>query len=218
MLFESRSTRSQAGLSLLELSISLAIASAAVILALKKSVEELHDKSVQKEGKWVVEALRGLGQHKGSSSDYSNMTDLTMGTITAVPKAYLDTTVMGVTKIRNGFGGTVHVGPLSLGGVNNAYALNFTAIPRESCPKLIMAMYFNSIDVAPLFGLVGHVGQTAAVPAISLAGNKLVATGATVLLHPDQGEGPDLSVVAKFCNSVGASSNALRSLTLVRRP
>lgn len=217
MAYRKESLKSQNGFSLIELSIYLAITSVGVVLALKKSSEELRERNIQKESAWVVNVLADLNLHKGSSSGYATVSDLTLGAIKSVPKSFMNTKEMGKTVVGNGFGGWIHVGPLSLGGVNNAYALTYSGIPRESCPKMVMTLYGYAKSSAPLYGIVGNTGNIASVPVINLSGSTLQAPGATVLMNPDTG-GPDLAFVASFCDSVGNSATSLRSVTLVRRP
>lgn len=205
------------GLSLLELSISLAISSALVILTMRKMSADLHLEHLQNESKWVVGVLGDIQTELGSSRNYSSLSDLTLGRLTSVPKNYIDKTSPGVTTVINGFSGRVRVGPLSLGGENNAYALNYTSVSRDACVKLIALIYNNAKNGVSLYAIVGSVGVTTAIPTIELVGGAVVAPGHKILQTSDD-TGLDMLAVGNFCDSVGTSGDPLRSLTLIRRP
>ncbi len=206
---------------MVELSISLAIASAVAVLALRQQSELLQQARLKTESQWVVGVLSDIQQNKGSSANFASLSDYTLGTIRSVPAAYLKVDVTGTT-VANGFGGNVHVAPLSLGGgTSNAYALNYSSVPRDVCAKLVVSLHELARSDAPLYGMVGHDGVTTAVPTTIGMGSdgKLFASGpGQTVLKASTAAGLDMGVVGEFCDSANGYSNLLRSLTLIRWP
>lgn len=211
----------QAGLSLLELSISLAIASAVAVLLLRQQSEELRQVRLKTESQWVVGVLADIQQNKGSSANFASLSDYTLGTIRSVPAAYLKVDVTGTT-VTNGFGGNVHVAPLSLGGgTSNAYALSYSSVPRDTCAKLVVSLHEFAKSDAPLYGIIGDTGVTSAVPTtigMNADGTLFVSGSGQKVLKASSNAGLDMSAVGEFCDSANGSSNLLRSLTLIRWP
>ncbi|MGY0195327.1 type 4 pilus major pilin [Leptothrix sp. BB-4] len=214
-------SKSQLGLSLLELSIALAIASVGVILALRKESADLQYKHLQYESAWVVGVLKDIESARGQNGDrYSKLTNLIFGTLNSIPPAYLDTSVVGVTVVKNGFSGNVYVAPMSLDGVENAYALTYTAVPRDVCAKFVMMLHTGANEAAPAFGIVGENGVSTQVPSVELGvltGPKPAPTGMKVLKYAGQTD-VKLNNLADFCDVSTAGANSLVSLTIIRRP
>lgn len=212
-----RTLASRRGFSLLELSVSLVISAALVILTMRQMSEDLHQRHLENESKWVVGVIDNIQREFGISRDFSSLSDLTMGRFSAVPPAYLDTRTAGVTTVTNGFSGRVHVGPLSLGATNNAYALTYTGISRDVCPRLAVLFHGQAKAGVPLYAMVGTMGTATGIPTVALVGDDVTAPGHHVLQASERA-GLDMQLVGTFCDSAGRSGDALRSMTLIRRP
>ena len=211
--------RAQNGISLLELSISLALSAMVALLLLRQQSDDIRYAHLKTESRWVVGVLADIQQNKGSSPNFASLSDYTLGAIRSVPAAYLTVDVTGTTVV-NGFGGNVHVGPLSLGGgSSNAYALNYTSVPRDVCARLVVLINETAKADAPLYGMVGDMGVTPGVPStIGLnADGSVFASGLNqkVLKSLSSAE-LNMETVGEFCNS--DSTKPLRSLTLIRWP
>ncbi len=188
------------------------------VLLLRQQSEDIRYEHLKTESKWVVAVLADIQQNKGSSANFASLSDYTLGAIRSVPTAYLKVDVAGTT-VLNGFGGNVHVGPLSLGAASNAYAMNYTSVPRDVCARLVVLLNETAKADAPLYSIVGDVGVTPGVPDTTIglkADGSVLASGTDQkVLKPSTNAGLDMEEVANFCGNTKA---ALRSLTLIRWP
>jgi prepilin-type N-terminal cleavage/methylation domain-containing protein len=218
---KNRHRASQAGLSLLELSVALAIGAVVVLLEFRQQIQNARLARLDAESKWVVAVMRDIPAQM-TDGNYAKLSNLTLGAIRSVPPGYLDAKVAGITTVVNGFGGAVTVAPLSLGGgLNNAYALTYTNISQESCAQMV-ALFSKAGDAitAPIFGIVGKTGDSG--PDLSHIG--LDVTGKNIVLSSaDDGQVLKLSTnnlamdkVAAFCQSASAAVGQPRVLTLIR--
>ncbi len=214
---------SNRGLSLLELSISLAIAASVAILAIKKNLADLRAEQLRREGDWVTGVMADIQEQLGNSVDFSSLNDLTLGALKSVPPEYLDKTVSGVTMVINGVGGRVHVGPLNLDGTNSSYALKYTGLTPSICSNLAVMFHLNAkARNVRLYGMVGSYDAAAKMSDIELVNREISVVSPDLVLQKSPDAGLDLSKVGEFCDSAGvggdASAAKLRSLTLIRRP
>jgi len=202
-------------MSLLELSVSLAIGAVVVLLALRQQTETLRQTHMDNESKWVVAVMRDIAGQM--TSGYAKLSNLTLGAIRSVPPAYITQNV-GSTTVVNGYGGQVTVAPLSLGGdLNNAYALTYTNISQESCAQMV-ALFSKAGDAitTSIFGIVGKQGGSG--PDLSHIG-----LDAAKNISTDDGQVLKLSTnslamdkVAAFCQSGSVADGQPRVLTLIR--
>jgi len=207
---------SQGGMSLLELSVSLAIGAVVVLLALRQQTETLRQTHMDNESKWVAAVMRDIAIQM--SGNYAKLSNLTLGAIRSVPPAYINKEVVGTTTVVNGYGGQVTVAPLSLGGdLNNAYALTYTNISQESCAQMV-ALFSKAGDAitTSIFGIVGKQGGSG--PDLSHIG-----LDAAKNISTDDGQVLKLSTnslamdkVAAFCQSGSVADGQPRVLTLIR--
>ena len=223
----------QSGLSLVELSVALSIAAVVVLLQMRQQTAELRLARMKAESKWVVNVMRDIPGQMSQAGNYAMLDNFTLGVIRSVPQGFIKKTLSGLnpdgtaitagTEVSNGFGGRVYVGPLSLGGTSNAYALTYTGIPQEDCATMVVSLNKTADDiVVPIFGIVGDEDQTlTAVPkniGLDTAGSislTLPPAGQWVL-KPSADGGLTMDKVAFFCNSERAAGRQLRTLTLIR--
>jgi PilS N terminal len=216
--------KSNKGLSLLELAISLAIAASVAILAIKKNLADLRTEQLRREGDWVAGVLKDIQDHLGSSADFTSLNDLTLGALKSVPPAYLDKSVLGTTKVINGIGGSVHVASLNISGANDSYVLKYTGVSRSICSNLAVTFYANAKALnVRLYGMVGSYDSTKTIPGMALSNGQIsAANSGTVVLQSSPDAGLNMEKVGEFCNSAGVGTAANlampRSLTLIRRP
>lgn len=219
-MFKNGWTNSQKGLSLLELSIAMAIAAAIAILQVKKNISDLEMDHLKTESTWVIGALDDIKAQLGQSADYSGLSDLTLGSIRSIPKSYIDSTNPGRTTVINGFNGEIHAGPLGLDGVNNAFALTYSGVSRDACSKFVILLHAIAKTKAPTFSIVGEMGVSKSVPVVSLSELSrltLSPAGRSVLQYSGK-EDLDVLQLANFCSYIDATTSPLRSITLIRRP
>jgi prepilin-type N-terminal cleavage/methylation domain-containing protein len=214
---------SKRGLSLLELSISIAIAASVAILAIRKNLADLRAEQLRREGDWVAGVLSDIQDHLGNSADFTSLNDLRLGALKSVPPEYLDKSINGTTKVVNGIGGSVHVGPLNLDGTNSSYALKYTGLSPSVCSNLAVMFYANAkARNVRLYGMVGSYDVAAKISAVGLINGEINVTTPDVVLQKTPDAGLDLSKVGEFCDGAGvagaASAAKPRSLTLIRRP
>ncbi len=214
---------SNRGLSLLELSISLAIAASVATLAIRKNLADLREEQLRREGEWVAGVLADIQEHLGNSVDFTSLKDFTLGALKSVPPEYLDKSVNGTTKVINGVGGSVHVGPLTLDGTNSSYALKYTGLSPSVCSNLAVMFHANARGRnVRLYGMVGSYDLAAKIPDIGLVNGEIKVNTPDVVLQKNPDSGLDLSKVGEFCDSAGTkgpvSAAKSRSLTLIRRP
>jgi len=202
-------------MSLLELSVSLAIGAVVVLLALRQQTETLRQTHMDNESKWVVAVMRDIAGQM--TSGYAKLSNLTLGAIRSVPPAYITQNV-GSTTVVNGYGGQVTVAPLSLADTNNAYALTYTNIPQESCAQMVVL--FNQAAKAisaPIFGIVGKQGGNGPdLSHIGLDAAKNIRTDDGQVLKPSADAGLAMDKVATFCQSGSVADGQPRVLTLIR--
>ena len=211
---KNRHRASQAGLSLLELSVALAIGAVVVLLEFRQQIQTARLARLETESKWVAAVMRDIASQM--TSGYAKLSNLTLGAIRSVPPAYITQNV-GSTTVVNGFGGQVTVAPLSLADANNAYALTYTNIPQESCAQMVV-LFSKAGDAitAPIFGIVGKTGGSG--PDLSRIG-----LDAAKNIRTDDGQVLKLSTnslamdkVATFCQSGSVADGQPRVLTLIR--
>jgi prepilin-type N-terminal cleavage/methylation domain-containing protein len=206
----------QAGLSLLELSIALTIASVMVVLQFRQSSENLHLAFWKKESQWVAGVLGDIQQQMGQTN-FETLSDLTLGALRSVPGHY-KTLSVGGTDVRNGFGGKVHVKSMQLGSSapHSSYALTYTHIPDYACARMVVLLTNAAQSAVPLYAMVGESGDITGVPltiGMDASGDVTASgIGQTVLLAQTN-KGLDMAKVGTFCESAKALH-----LTLVRRP
>ena len=210
---------SQSGLSLLELSVAMAIGAVVVLLQLRQQTEALHLARMDNESKWVAAVLKDIPGQMTGANNYGQLSNLTLGAIRSVPPGYLDAKVAGITTVVNGFGGAVTVAPLSLGGgLNNAYALTYTNISQESCAQMVV-LFSKAADAigTSISGVVGKQGGIG--PNLNL-----IRADAKQNINSDDGEvlkssstaGLSMGTVATFCQSASVAVGEPRALTLIR--
>ena len=217
---QNRHLASQTGLSLLELSVTLAIGGVLVLLQMRQQTEALRLAQMDNESKWVAAVMSDIPIQIGSSN-YAKLDNFTLGAIRSVPPAFLHPNVLGTT-VDNGFGGQVTVAPLSLAGPNNAYALTYTNIPQQSCAQMV-AFFSKAGDAIgkPIFGIVGKTGGDPSLDNIGVdLAEKNIVLKKTVaeqkVLKPSSTAGLAMDQVASFCKSEIVAGGQPRALTLIR--
>lgn len=209
----------QGGMSLLELSIAMALVAAVVLLDFRHKSAELKASHLNNESQWVVGVLDDIRQLLAISPNYAALSDAVLGSSRSIPAGYRTLDASG-TVVTNAFGGRVHVAPLSLGAPYNAYALNYSGVTLDACVKLIVSLNAVALQKQlPLYAMVGDVGLTDRVPdTIGLNGDGSVSAAmAQTVLLPSPNAGLDMLKVSEFCKASSPGSPPLRSLTLVRR-
>jgi prepilin-type N-terminal cleavage/methylation domain-containing protein len=206
----------QKGLSLLELSIALAIASAMVVLQFRQGLENVRMKFWKDEGQWVAGVLVDIEDQMGSSKDFSKLGRWTLPSLRSIPSQYhIQLAGVATGDIGNGFGGRIYAAPLAwgAGGEMSAYAVTYTNVPKYACARLVLLVHEAAAKKTyPLFGLVGNIGVLNAVPALGLNAGLVTAPVGTVL-KPSADAGLNMAQVGTFCDSADPVH-----LTLIRRP
>lgn len=206
----------QAGLSLLELSIALTIASAVVVWQFRVTSDKLRLAFWEDESKWVAGVLGDIQQQMGQTN-FEALSNLTLGALRSVPTQY-KTLGEGRTDVINGFGGKVYVKSMQLGSAapHSSYALTYTHIPDYACTRMVVLLINATKSPVPLYGVVGESGAISGVPltiGMDTSGDVTASgTGQTVLM-PKSSAGLDMEKLGIFCKSAKALH-----LTLIRRP
>lgn len=224
MLIINKYSKYELGFTLLELSVSLAIASVLIVLQLRQASEDVRQQHLLAEGQWVAGMLGDIAQNFINSASYGALSDASMQSYRSVPPLYKIKNADGTAAITNGFGGQVHVASLSLNGGNDSYAVTYSGVPREACSQMVAILYKSSAaGGVPLFGIVGDVGVVNSVPtSIGLMGGGIslgsVGAGEQVLMASPE-IGINMSQVGLFCDSAsGSTAGRLSSLTIIRKP
>lgn len=210
--------RFQTGLSLLELSIAVTIASVLLVMQLHQDSETLRNERMTKESDWVGKALADIQLQIGQTPNAAALADTTLGVLKSVPLDYVNKTVIGLTRVSNAYGGELHLSSLTLGeAVNGAYALTYSKLPKDTCARMIALMVnAASKSGAPLYAMVGDKRLLTEVPlTLGLNGDgTLFASGVDqTVLKSSGNQELDMAKVAAFCDG-----DSPRSLILVRRP
>lgn len=207
--------RLQRGLSLLEVSLALAIGAVFVVWQLQQRSEELKEQHLSNESGWLAGVSSDLLQELGNAGSYTNVSTLTFGQLRSVPSAYLNKSPDS-TVVTNGFGGDVELTSVGLSSAGDAYVLSYSGVPRMSCAKFLLFLEQShtarGVSLYAIFGAAtsgkslnnlanafaldgrGAVVRTSAA-VTDLAGGSV--TLSPLKASPDKGL--DLSKVAPFC-------------------
>jgi prepilin-type N-terminal cleavage/methylation domain-containing protein len=203
----------QKGLSLLEVSIAMAISGLFVVAYMESSVKDLQQMQVSAEASWIIDAVKNIQQGFNTEKSFASLKTPYLVSVNSIPRNYI-TGAGSETTVNNGSGGKLYVDGLTLGG-DSAMAMTYTGLSGDNCSSFITEIESIARQKStPLYALIGSKTNVTSVPSVNWdSGNRwVVASGTDVALKKSPDTQLDVSTTAKFCRQ----STSIKSITLIR--
>ncbi len=218
------------GLTLVELSVSIAISALLILMFLDARVKDVRKAEILSEASWVSAVVDEAAKGLSNATDFSGVSAPYLASLNTIPEPFTrhdySTNPSGEWKIYNGSGGRLYVasrdylntgfGVASAPNANQVLALTYTNIPNDVCSDLIVGFASSAIGRrASLSAIIGSKEILTAPPALKWnlgTGVLLPNNDKEVIIKGSTDVDLDVAQLGKFCGA----GDSLKSVTLLR--
>lgn len=218
------------GLTLVELSVSIAISALLILMFLDARVKDVRKAEILSEASWVSAVVDEAAKGLANAPNFAGVSASYLASLNTIPEPFTrhdySANPNGEWKIYNGSGGRLYVGSktyLDTGvgvqqesKVNQVLALTYTNIPSDVCSDLIVGFASSAMGRrAPLSAIIGSREILTDIPTLKWnlgAGVLLPNSDKEVIIKGSTDVDFDVAQLGKFCGA----GDSLKSVTLLR--